>query len=247
MLAGRRAIVTGASKGIGFAIAQKLASLGCSVTMVARNEKLLLHNLSQLSIAEAQTHNFVGFDLADFARGKEKQAPGYSLLVESLKQTTYLVNCAGIATYSLLKKTSNETITNVIDLNLTAPILLSKLALDPMMRLLRKTTVTPCILNVSSMLSTTGLTAPGTSAYAALKAGLLGFSELLAAELNGRVRVNAALPVLVKETDMGKAASDKLKTVPLATVVDTCARILTDETLNGKFVPIDGEDCSPIN
>lgn len=247
MLAGRRAIVTGASKGIGLAIAKNLALLGCSVTMVARNEKLLQQNLDQLVCTQSQTHNIVAFDLADFARGKEACALGYVSLVENLKLATYLVNCAGVATYSLLTKTPHETITNVIDLNLTSPIILSKIALDPMMRLLRKTKVVPCILNVSSMLSTTGLTAPGTSAYAALKAGLLGFTESLAAELNGKIRVNAALPVLVKETDMGRAASDKLKTVPLSTVVDTCTKVLTDENLNGKFVPIEGPEYTTIN
>lgn len=246
MLAGRRAVVTGASKGIGLALAKNLARLGCSVTMVARNEKLLKENLSQLTLG-GQLHNYVRFDLANLANGTESDDPGYSSLVENLRGATYLINCAGLATYSLLAKTPNNVISDVIGLNLTSPIVLSKVALDPMLRLLRKTKVVPSILNISSMLSGTGNTAPGTSAYAALKAGLLGFTESLAAELNGKIRVNAALPVLVKETDMGRAASAQLKTVSLTTVVDTCTKVLTDETMNGKFVPIAGPEYTSLN
>ncbi|KAF7579717.1 short chain dehydrogenase family protein [Clavispora lusitaniae] len=247
MLIGRRAIVTGASRGIGLALSQKLAQLGCSITMVARNEDLLYENMNHLDKSHDQKHRYVSFDLMDFAREKPLEADGCDLLKENLQEATYLVNCAGVATYSLLAKTPNDVIANVIGLNLIAPTVLSKMALAPMMKLSRKTKVVPSILNVSSMLSTTGLTVPGTSAYAASKAGLLGLTESLAAELNGKVRVNAALPLLVRETDMGKGASADMPTVPLETVTEACANILMDEKLNGKFVPVDGSGFRCLN
>lgn len=245
MLSGRNALVTGASRGIGWALCQKLAHLGCTVTMVARNEDLLVDNVKKLAKPNNQNHKYVLYDLLSLARGREPE--GHGFLKENLEQSSILVNCAGLATYKLISRLTTEGIVDVVDVNLVAPILLSKMALPSMLKIGRQEKITPSILNISSLLSSTGTAVSGTTAYAALKAGLLGLTEALAKEMNGKVRVNAVLPALVPETDMGKSATKSLPTVAMDDVVDTCVRVLTDEALNGKFVPADGGEFRTLN
>lgn len=245
MLQGRTALVTGASRGIGLALSNKLALLGCSVTMVARNEDLLIDNLRKLPTKGDQKHNYVSYDLLLLAKGVD--APNHDSLVSHLASSLILVNCAGLATYKLMPKLTNEGILDVVDLNLNVPILLSKMAIPTMVKLGRLQKITPQILNISSLLSSTGFSVSGTTAYAALKAGLLGLTEALATEMNGKIRVNAVLPALVPETDMGKGAAALLPTVALKDVVDTCVKVLEDEKLNGKFVPADGKEFRTLN
>ncbi|KAM9908850.1 hypothetical protein OXX69_005894 [Metschnikowia pulcherrima] len=86
-----------------------------------------------------------------------------------------------------------------------------------------------------------------TSPYAASKAGLLGFTESLAAELGGKIRVNAVLPALVPETEMGRSGSPKLPTVSLEEVVQACENVIMDESMNGKFVAADGKETRYLN
>lgn len=245
MLKGRTALVTGASRGIGWAISSKLALLGCSVTMVARNEDLLIDNIKKLDNSGSQSHKYVAYDLLSLARGVEPNNHGF--LVENLANSSILVNCAGLATYKLMPKLTTEGILDVVDLNLNVPILLSKMAIPSMVKLGRLQKITPSILNISSLLSSTGTAVSGTTAYAALKAGLLGLTEALAKEMNGKIRVNAVLPALVPETDMGKSAAASLPTVPLGEVVDTCVKVLEDDLVNGKFVPADGKGFRTLN
>lgn len=245
MVLGKTAFVTGASRGIGLALSHKLALLGCTVTMVARNQDLLVDNLKKLPTPENQQHKYVSYDLMSLARGVEPD--NHLLLLENLQQSSILINCAGLATYKLMPKLTTDGILDVIDLNLVAPILLSRLAIPSMVKLGRQEKVAPSILNISSLLSSTGTAVSGTVAYAALKSGLLGLTEALAKEMNGKIRVNAVLPALVKETDMGKSASASLPDVSLKDVVDTCIKVLEDDSINGKFVPADGSEFRTLN
>ncbi|SGZ50156.1 CIC11C00000003571 [Sungouiella intermedia] len=244
MLSGRNIFITGASRGIGLALSNKLALLGSTITMVARNEDLLVDNIRKLPTSKDQQHKYVSYDLMSLARGVKPNNHGF--LVENLEKANILINCAGLATYKLMPKLTDDGILDVVDLNLVAPILLSKMAIPSMLKQGRRTPV-PSILNISSLLSATGTAVSGTSAYAALKAGLLGLTEALAKELNGKIRVNAVLPALVPETDMGKNASANLPTVSLLDVVDTCVKVLEDESVNGKFVPADGGKFRTLN
>lgn len=236
MLSSQTAIVTGASRGIGWAIAQKLASVGCSVTLVAKNEDLLKKNLADLPRDSNQLHNYVLVDLVNL----KSSAPSYKSLQKSFEGSSILVNCAGATTHALLSRISEDSIKDIVALNLTAPILLSKMALTPMRKVAQKSAITPQILNVGSMISCIGLTIPGTVAYSALKAGLLGLTESLAAELRGKIRVNAVLPALVPETDMGKLASQSLPKVKLDTVVEECMKVI-EGGMNGEFIKVGGE------
>ena len=243
MFSGRRAVVTGASSGIGLALCQRLASLGYGITMVARNEQRLLKNLEHLDKRHGQNHQYSVVDLSKMSTHDSCE----SRVKDLFKDASLLINCAGVTNHNVLAKLTTEAIASTINLNLTAPILLSRLAIMPFLRLLKKTGVTPSIINMSSMLSVSGVTIPGTSPYAALKAGLLGFTESLAAELGGKIRVNAVLPALVPETAMGRSGSPKLPTVLLEEVVQACENVIMDESMNGKFVVADGKETRYLN
>lgn len=240
-LIARNAVITGASRGLGQAIAYKLASLGCSVTLISKNRKRLQDSFDNLPIiGHYQKHQMIDFDLEEFGAGKGKQE-NYEELIQILGNTSILVNCAGATSHRLLTRMKEEEITSLINLNLVAPILLSKLSCVPMMRIkknaLNLSDFVPVIVNISSILSITDHTLPGTSVYAATKAGLLGFTKSLASELRGKVRVNSIMPGLIQETDMGSLVNvNELKSVPIETVVDKTIESILDNSLNGECI-----------
>ncbi|PSK35664.1 hypothetical protein C7M61_004453 [Candidozyma pseudohaemuli] len=229
MLAGRRAIVTGASRGIGLAISKGLAELGASITLLARDSDAMYDNVKNLARQEYQEHKFVTYNLLDLAHGKEPE--NHSFLLEALNESSILVNCAGTTTNTLLARAPERSIIDTIDTNLVAPIILSKLAIKPFTKIGKLQKQKPVIVNVSSVLSFTGLSSPGTTVYAALKAGLLGFTKSLANELRGSIRVNSVLPALVKETDMGKKApaGNSFPVIQMKDAVDNAIELVTDE------------------
>uniref|UniRef100_A0A0L0P8D1 3-oxoacyl-[acyl-carrier-protein] reductase n=1 Tax=Candidozyma auris TaxID=498019 RepID=A0A0L0P8D1_CANAR len=241
MLAGRRAIVTGASRGIGLSISKSLAELGASVTMLARNSDALYDNVKTLATPEKQEHKFVSYDLAALARGQEPENHGF--LLEAFNESSILVNCAGTTANTLLARAPQQSIVDTISTNLIAPIVLSKLAIKPFTKISKLQDQKPVIVNVASVLSFTGITSPGTTVYAALKAGLLGFTKSLASELRGSIRVNAVLPALVKETDMGKTApaGNNFPVIKMEDAVNNTVELITDESLNGKLLIADGK------
>ncbi|ODV78194.1 NAD(P)-binding protein [Suhomyces tanzawaensis NRRL Y-17324] len=244
-LIGHKALVTGASRGLGKAISHELASRGCSVVLLARNKHALRENLLQLPCnSPHQVHLYIDYDLLDVL-----QEPLDPRISEELKGVSALVNCAGISNYVLLPRLMNKYIESTIALNLIAPIVLSKHAYMPMLKSASRiskapsgTLKRPVILNISSVLSLTDKTLAGTSVYAASKAGLLGFTTSLANELKGKVRVNALLPGLVPGTDMGASAhlDGELGAVTIEDVVKEVARIICDDTVNGECVILDG-------
>ncbi|CAH2352816.1 L-rhamnose-1-dehydrogenase [[Candida] railenensis] len=247
---GRKCLVTGASQGIGYAISHKLASMGAIVTLVARNEEKLQRNLETLPGMNDDTpHSYVKYDLNDLLKDSsdDKNPEGnYAKILSKLSETSVLLNCAGVTTHSLLSKTSTSDIHSVLNVNLIAPIILSKLAYKSMLISANTDSApySPSIINISSILSFTGTTIPGTSVYAASKAGLLGFTQSLADEFKGKVRVNSILPGLISETDMGsKVNSSKLdvKPVPLDTVSEAIVQTILNDAINGECIVVDGK------
>jgi 3-oxoacyl-[acyl-carrier protein] reductase len=228
MLKGQRALVTGGSQGLGLAIARKLAQLGCSITLVSRNESKLKANIADFP-SDAR-HDYLVMDL---------QRPNFTQLASSLQAKTILVNCAGISTHSLLPRLSDEQIAATINLNLTTPIILSKLSYKHMLK--NNHDFVPTILNIASVLSYTKITMPGTLVYAALKAGLLGFTQSLAAELKNKVRVNALLPGLISETEMGAAVKMPIKSVGLDECAEQAVAMIVDQKLSGKCIALDAK------
>ena len=182
-------LVTGASRGLGAAIAERLAADGLHVIAVARKVK-------ETSASERVTP--VAFDLADTA--------GIPDFVRSLRQRfgpIYgLVNNAGLGTEGLLANMPDSDIEALIRLNTLSPIILSKYVVRGMMSQARGR-----VVNIASIVATTGFN--GLAAYAATKASLVGFTRSLAREV-GRlgVTVNAIAPGFI-DTEMTRGLPEK--------------------------------------
>jgi 3-oxoacyl-[acyl-carrier protein] reductase len=198
----RNILVTGGSRGLGFAIATLLADSGYRVVAIARSPS------EQLSAAiAAQTRQgalqFRAFDLINTDR--------IAGLIDSLRQEIGpiygLVNNAGVGSGGMLTMMRDEQIDTVTRVNLLAPMLLSKYALRSMMvqRAGR-------IVNVSSIASGAGF--KGLAAYSATKAALIGFTRSLAREVGELgITVNAVAPGFL-ETDMtGELTAEQLERI----------------------------------
>jgi 3-oxoacyl-[acyl-carrier protein] reductase len=195
----RNVIVTGASRGLGLAIATALAASGHRVLAVARSES---EELRAVMAAAAQSGSgevlFHPFDLLQTAAIAE--------FVNHLRQQTGplfgLVNNAGIGTAGVLALMREEQIESLIQLNTLAPIVLTKYVVRSMM-----SERAGRIVNVSSIVGATGYHA--LSVYAATKASLLGFTRSLAREVGQLgITVNAVAPGFVS-TEMTRELGDK--------------------------------------
>ena len=186
-------LVTGASRGLGAAIAERLAADGFRVLAVSRKGG-----------AQAERITPVAFDLADtsaipaFVRElRQKHGPIYGL-----------VNNAGLGTEGLLANMPDEAIEALVRLNTLSPMILSKYVVRGMMAQGRGR-----VVNMSSIVASTGFNA--LSVYAATKASLVGFTRSLAREV-GRVgvTVNAVAPGFI-DTEMtsGLGAEDRARIV----------------------------------
>jgi 3-oxoacyl-[acyl-carrier protein] reductase len=176
----RNVLVSGGTRGVGLAIAKKLAADGFRVLALGRKQGAEL----DAAIAAAPAIVFVPFDLADIEAIPE--------LVRGLKVThgpLYgLVNNAALGTEGLLSNMHNSDIAKLVHLNTVSPIVLTKYAVRAMM-----TAGSGRIVNISSIIGSTGYS--GLSVYGATKASMLGFTRSLAREV-GRlgVTVNAVAP-----------------------------------------------------
>ncbi len=188
----RNVVVTGASRGIGLAVASELARAGYCVVAVARHETAELRGAADT--ARTQTSGdirFVSFDLeklddiADFVQSLRK-AHG---------QIYGLVNNAGVSVEGLLAQLREKDIERIVRLNVLAPILVAKQAVRSMMA-----SGEGSIVNMASIVATTGFS--GLSVYAATKASMIGFTHSLAREVGPLgITVNAIAPGFV-ETDL---------------------------------------------
>ena len=181
-------LVTGASRGIGLAIAARLAGAGYDVIALARTQGPAL--TAAIDAAGGKI-SFLAFDLA--------QIDAIPDMVRDLKaasgQLWGLVNNAGLGLDGLLANTHNSQIEAVVRLNVTAPMVLTKYVVRGMMA-----GGGGRIVNMSSIIGSTGYN--GLSVYGATKAAMIGFTKSLAREV-GRlgVTVNAIAPGFI-DTDM---------------------------------------------
>lgn len=199
-LNGKLALVTGASRGIGKAIALQLGSQGATVVGTATSES----GAESISKYFAE-HGIKGKGLmVNVADAASTEALMASIEKEFGKAPDVLVNNAGITRDNLLMRMKDDEWDAIIDTNLSSIYRLSKACLRSMMKARWGR-----IISIGSVVGTMGNA--GQSNYAAAKAGVIGFSKALAREVGSRgITVNVVAPGFI-ETDMTHALSDEQK------------------------------------
>ena len=191
LLAGKKTLVTGASKGIGRSIALKFAKEGADVAFT------YLSSVEQAQALEEELAAFGGQVLAVRSDASDFEA-AQELIAESLKAfgtLDVLVNNAGITKDNLLMRMSEEDFDRVLKVNLNSIFNTTKAVIRPMMK-----QKAGSIINISSVVGVKGNA--GQANYAASKAGIIGFTKSTALELGSRnIRCNALAPGFI-ETEM---------------------------------------------
>ncbi|MGI6542177.1 MAG: 3-oxoacyl-[acyl-carrier-protein] reductase [Limnochordia bacterium] len=240
-LADKTVLITGANRGIGKAIALRLAREGAQVAIGARNVTTAVAVLDEIADSGGQAI-VVPMDVTDSASCEAAVA---SVLAQWHK-IDVLVNNAGITRDALLLRMNEEQWDAVIDTNLKGVYRCSRAVLRPMLK-----ARSGCIINISSVVGITGNA--GQANYAAAKAGIIGFTKSLALELAARnIRVNAIAPGYM-ETEMTQELapeqrSQLLSRIPLGKtgrpedVAAATAFLVSDDAayITGQTLVIDG-------
>ncbi len=202
-LSGQTALVTGASRGIGKAIALVLGQAGAKVACIARNEEKLRETADAIASAGG-TAVVYACNVTDSAAVQKV----VDAVVEDWDQLDIVVNNAGITRDTLIPRMSDEDWDDVISTNLRSVFLFTRAASLVMMR-----SRSGRIINISSVSGIMGN--PGQSNYSASKAGIIGLTRSVARELGSRkVTVNAICPgfIATEMTDaLGPAVQDEVK------------------------------------
>jgi 3-oxoacyl-[acyl-carrier protein] reductase len=190
-LAGQVAVVTGASRGIGAAIARDLAAAGAHVVVTCRSQRAQAEAVVADIVARGGSAEAILFDVAVSAEVEAAMRD----VVARLGKVDVLVNNAGVSADGLIVRISDDQWQRVLDVNLKGVFNCTKSVARPMMRARGGR-----IINLSSVVGVTGNT--GQAAYAAAKAGIIGFTKSTARELASRgITANVVAPGFI-ETDM---------------------------------------------
>lgn len=242
MLSGKNAIVTGASRGIGRAIAIKLAELGANVVLNYRSNIEAVSEVAKEIGEKGVKVVTVQGDISKFQDAKKIVDES----VQKLGSIDILVNNAGITQDTLLMRMKEEEFDKVIEVNLKGVFNCTKHVVPIMMKQRYGK-----IINISSIVGLSGNA--GQSNYAAAKAGIIGFTKSIAKEIASRgINVNAVAPGFIA-TDMTGVLSDKVKeniktNIPLKRIGDardianTVAFLSSDMSsyITGQVISVDG-------
>lgn len=241
-LIGRVALVTGAGRGIGAAIAEALMSDGADVWLNARAQGSLDERCADLTERYPGTARASYFDVADAAGVKS----GFTELHKESRRLDILVNNAGIMRGAAIEMASAELIDTTLATNVRGVLLCSQYGARLMAR-----SGGGAIINLTSIIGRFGIA--GQSVYAASKAAVIGITHSLSKELAGRqVRVNAIAPGII-ETDLLADLPPQKRAETLASIglgrigtvddVAALARFLASDAaqyITGQVIGVDG-------
>jgi len=244
VLEGEIALVTGASRGIGKAIAEQLASQGATVIGTATSD-------SGADNITAYLSPYGGKGLCLNVTDVDSIAAVMKTINDEFGAVSILVNNAGITKDNLLMMMKEDQWNDIIETNLTSVYRLSKAVIRSMMKAKKGR-----IINIASVVGLTGN--PGQTNYSATKAGMLGFTKSLAREIGSRnITVNCVAPGFI-DTDMTRELPEEqrqalIKQIPLnrlgdpadiaaavAFLASPAAAYITGETINvngGMYMP----------
>ena len=229
---GKTVIITGASRGIGFALAEAFAKAGANLALCATQEKTLQEAAEKLA----------GFGVKIYTQAINiAKADDCEKFVQNIVQEfgslDVLVNNAGITRDNLTVRMSEQDWDDVISINLKGTFLMAKAALKVMFKKRSGN-----IVNITSVVGEMGN--PGQANYAASKAGIIGLTKTLAKEFGGRqVRVNAVAPGFV-QTAMTDALPEDVKTKALETIA--LKRFASVQDIAKAVLFLAGDDASYI-
>jgi len=238
---GRVALVTGATRGIGFAVACRLAQGGASLSLSGRDEGKLQH-LKETLERGGEAPLILKADISKADQVKELAEK----TLDKFGKIDILVNNAGITADALLVRMQESDWEAILNTNLTGTFLTTRAVAKEMIR--------ACygrIVNLSSVIGIMGNA--GQAAYAASKAGLLGFTKSVARELAPRgITCNAVAPGFI-ETDMTRSLSETVRKemlprIPLGRfgtaeeVAEVVCFLVSEEAgyLTGQVIRVDG-------
>ncbi len=236
------ALVTGASRGIGAAIATRLAQDGFHVMLnYASNENKARELQSRIQAAGGKA-DLCQFDVSNSDQVDEK----LDWIAKTFGPVTTLVNNAGITIDGLLLRLKNEDLEKTLDIDLKGAIYCTRAAIKQMMRERNGS-----IIQISSVIGEMGNAGQG--AYAAAKAGLIGFSKSIAKEWGSRkIRVNVVTPGFIT-TDMTETLTAEqkeaiLRSIPLGSlgapedVASLVAYLASNESryITGQVIGVSG-------
>lgn len=238
MIKGKTAIVTGASRGIGEAIACKLASMGANIAVIYAGSKeaadKVVENIEKEYSVKAIAYNC---DVANFDIAKET----ISKIKADFGGAHILVNNAGVTRDGLLAMMKEEDWDKVIDTNLKGTFNMIRHSVGLFLR-----EKEGCIVNISSISGMMGNA--GQTNYSASKAGVIGLTKSVARELASRnIRCNAVAPGFIKTSMTEKLVNEQLlKSIPLGRVgnvediADAVAYLVKANYITGEILRVDG-------